>query len=194
MVIAMITRLRRIASRYLGIIAINLHKLGLTPNAVTLLGLAISMLSLIAAYLNNAIAVLIILSISSLMDALDGALARVSGRVTRLGSILDSFSDRVEEGVFFYSLLILGAPIILVVLSLIVSYLISYLRALGENHGIGLEGIGILERGERLILIAVAIVGVWLGNNVLVHITLIALIILGCVTIMQRIFHIYKNV
>ncbi|MEM1526367.1 MAG: CDP-alcohol phosphatidyltransferase family protein [Ignisphaera sp.] len=194
MVIAIITRLRRIVSRYLEIVAINLYKLGLTPNSITLLGLAISVVGLIAAYLSNIVAVLLIFLISSLMDVLDGALARVSSRVTRLGSILDSFSDKVEEGIFFYSILILGAPITLVLLSLIVSYLISYLRALGENNGVRLEGIGILERGERLILIAIAIVGLWLGNSALVHIALIALIILGCVTIMQRLFHIYKNV
>ncbi|MEM3980269.1 MAG: CDP-alcohol phosphatidyltransferase family protein, partial [Ignisphaera sp.] len=95
----MITRLRRIVSRYLEFIAIKLHKLGLTPNNVTLFGLATSMLCLLAAYLNNAIAVFLVFLVSSLMDVLDGALARVSGKVTRIGSILDSFSDRVEEGI-----------------------------------------------------------------------------------------------
>ncbi|MEM1644346.1 MAG: CDP-alcohol phosphatidyltransferase family protein [Ignisphaera sp.] len=190
----MITRLRRIVSRYLEFIAIKLHKLGLTPNNVTLFGLATSMLCLLAAYLNNAIAVFLVFLVSSLMDVLDGALARVSGKVTRIGSILDSFSDRVEEGIFLYSLFILGAPAALVLPSLIVSYLISYLRTLGGNHGIELEGVGILERGERLLLIAVAIVGLCLENNIVVYVALTTLIILGCSTIVQRFFHIYKNI
>uniref|UniRef100_A0A7C2ZC63 CDP-alcohol phosphatidyltransferase family protein n=1 Tax=Ignisphaera aggregans TaxID=334771 RepID=A0A7C2ZC63_9CREN len=190
----MITRLRRLVSKQLEVIAKVLQAVGMTPNAVTLLGLAIAGLCPILAYAQNPVGVFAAFAMSSIMDALDGALARVSGRITKFGSILDSFSDRVEEGLYFASLVILGLPPVWVIFSLMVSFAISYLRALGEKHSIKLEGVGLLERGERLLILAVVFAGVCMDNMILSKTSIVLLLLLGSVTVVQRLLYIYQNI
>lgn len=190
----MITRLRENLSRYTERIAMIMMKTSISPNTITALGLTISFLSILGAYLRYIPVVFIAVLVSSTMDLLDGALARVSGKTTKFGSIFDSFSDRVEEIVYLLSLKILGVPSLIVLMALAISFLISYLRALGEKYGIKVEGVGILERGERSILISIAILAIWLGCLWLANIVLLVLVALGSITVLQRLLHIYRNI
>lgn len=190
----MITRLRSAVSKHIEKIAKALLKLGLLdPNTVTLLGLSISVFCLVGAYLKSIALVFVAFVTSSAMDVLDGALARASGMVTRFGSVLDSFSDRVEEAIYIMSLDILGIPSTLTYPALTVSFLISYLRALGEKHSIKVEGIGIIERGERMVLLAIAIIGLWIGYTQVAIVTIALLVALGCISVIQRILYIRKS-
>lgn len=190
----MLTKLRNNVTRYIERIAIVLSKMGFSPNAITILGLIISFICIFGAYLQNSLIVLIALSISSLMDILDGALARTIGKITRFGSVLDSFVDRVEESIYLLSLIILGFPGIMIIITLAISFLVSYLRALGEKYNLKVEGIGILERGERILLLIVSITGIIINYKLISIIALLILIVLGFITILQRIFYIYKNI
>jgi len=81
-----------------------------------------------------------------------------------------------------------------------ISYTISYLRALGEIRGVKMEGIGLLERSERIILIAITILLLMLIDasvtflSISVYeIPIILLIILGTITMIQRILYLYHK-
>jgi archaetidylinositol phosphate synthase len=189
----MITRLRRAVSRYFEALGVKLYRLGITPNTVTFAGLFFSMLCPIAVLFKEPVIAVLLMVISSFADAIDGALARVSGFVSRFGSVVDSFSDRVSEFMFLYSLFLLGIRADLILIALLVSFLISYLRALGEKQGLYVEGIGLLERGERLILIFIAFLGVVMNFNIVTYATLILLIVLGFITVIQRLIYLEKK-
>jgi archaetidylinositol phosphate synthase len=189
----MITRLRRVVSRYFEALGVKLYRLGITPNTVTFASLFFSMLCPIAVLFKEPVIAVLLMVISSFADAIDGALARVSGFVSRFGSVVDSFSDRVSEFMFLYSLFLLGIRADLILIALLVSFLISYLRALGEKQGLYVEGIGLLERGERLILIFIAFLGVVMNFNIVTYATLILLIVLGLVTVIQRLIYLEKK-
>jgi archaetidylinositol phosphate synthase len=189
----MITRLRRVVSRYFEALGVKLYRLGITPNTVTFAGLFFSMLCPIAVLFKEPVIAVLLMVISSFADAIDGALARVSGFVSRFGSVVDSFSDRVSEFMFLYSLFLLGIRADLILIALLVSFLISYLRALGEKQGLYVEGIGLLERGERLILIFIAFLGVVMNFNIVTYATLILLIVLGFITVIQRLIYLEKK-
>ena len=118
---------------------------------------------------------------SGIFDVLDGAVARVTQRVSKSGSFNDSTLDRLAE-VAIYAGIAYGnlAPPVLVLLALSFSLLVSYTRAKGDSLGISLSGIGIGERAERLIvLIVFSIVGY-------VYVGVAIVFILATITFVQR--------
>jgi len=89
-------------------------------------------------------------------DIVDGAVARVTGKTSKQGAFLDSTLDRVAEVAVFAGILVGGySSPILVLLALSFSLLVSYTRAKGDALGVALSGIGIGERSERLLILAV---------------------------------------
>ncbi|RME35937.1 MAG: CDP-alcohol phosphatidyltransferase family protein [Thermoflexia bacterium] len=104
-----------------------------------------------------------LLAITAPLDALDGALARVTGRVTRFGAFLDSTLDRVSEAVLFICLaahyLWQGATteVLLAFLALIGSNLVSYVRARAEANGYACK-VGLFTRMERVAVLAVGLI------------------------------------
>lgn len=137
-------------------IAIILSRTGLTPNALTTLSLVIA----IAGYLmivetKSGLVLAVTIALSGLMDAVDGALARLLGRVTRAGAFLDSLVDRVCEVLYSASLLELGVDSRLVLAYLSASMLVSYMRARGESLGLQMSGVGLMERAERVVSLVV---------------------------------------
>ena len=92
---------------------------------------------------------------SGSFDVVDGAVARVTGKTSKSGAFLDSTLDRLAEVAVFVG--ILGgnlAPPVIVVLALSLSLLVSYARAKGDALGVNLSGIGIGERSERMLILA----------------------------------------
>jgi CDP-diacylglycerol--glycerol-3-phosphate 3-phosphatidyltransferase len=167
-------------------------KTGLTPTAITLLGLTISLAgaALIAeGYLAVGAGVL---GFGALLDILDGVVARVTDTETRRGALLDSFTDRIGEvaawtGLVFY----LGrrAEATLVMLSLIAvcgSLLIPYLRAKAEAEGLDGKG-GLMGRAERLLVFGFGVGLEGVGLPTLVA-TVWALAILTWLTVVQRFY------
>ena len=118
---------------------------------------------------------------SGVFDILDGAVARVTKKVSKTGSFNDSTLDRLAE-VAIYGGIIYGslANPLLVLFALSFSLLVSYTRAKGDSLGVSLSGIGIGERAERLIvLIVFSLIGyVWLGVDIV--------LLLAVVTFIQR--------
>jgi archaetidylinositol phosphate synthase len=99
----------------------------------------------------------ILILVSGFFDIVDGAVARVTGRITKRGGFLDSTLDRLAEVAIYLGLLVGGfAPGTWVLLALSLSLLVSYTRAKADSLGTSLSGVGIGERSERLIVLALA--------------------------------------
>jgi len=134
----------------------------ISPNAVTLAGVAITFVAAWLAFEGRFFVAGLVLGGASFFDLLDGALARATGKTSRFGAILDSACDRISEaallagiGLWYASagdLLALGITFI----ALVASFLVSYLRARGEAMGIECT-VGLCTRPERVIVLALGL-------------------------------------
>lgn len=175
-----------------------LHRLGFSPNHLTVLGMFLCFLAAWVLSSGRLVTAGILLVIGSLFDVLDGGVARLSNRCTVRGAFLDSTLDRLAEIAVFIGFLIhfsgdLGMQI-WAILALTGSLMTSYARARAE--GLGLEAkVGLLERPERLVLI---ILGLLLSplsvfGRPLPELVVIILALLSYVTMAQRIIHVLSH-
>ena len=169
-----------------------LKALKLTPNAVTLIGFGITVA---AAYLVGSGLLLaggIVFLLGSGLDLMDGALARLTGTVSPFGALLDSVFDRLGESALFVGLAFYALRadfsnsqliffIIVLLLALIFSQGVSYLRARGEGLGVFSKA-GLMTRTERVILLGVGL----LIDQIFWVLVLIAAV--SCFTLFQRMF------
>jgi len=170
-----------------------LAKTGLSPNAVTALSLVVAFTGpLVAGLWKSGVLVAIVVLASGIMDFLDGALARATGKTSARGGFLDSFADRASEALFAVSFLLLGFDPVLVTAFLAMSFLVSYIRARAESLGVKVEGVGIMERAERTIaLIAVAALADFnRGIATLIYVAAAALVAL---TVVERFVYVWKH-
>ncbi len=161
-----------------------LVKIGVKPNHLTFLGLFVGFLSAVAIAKGYAKLGALIILLSGLMDALDGALARNKGLVTKFGGFLDSVFDRYVDIAIFTSLGFYGVDWFLVILALSGALMVSYTRARAENI-IDRCDVGIAERGERMIILVLGL----LTGFVWQAVVLIAF--LSHITAIHRIVHAY---
>jgi archaetidylinositol phosphate synthase len=98
----------------------------------------------------------ILLLISGFFDVIDGSVARVTKQTSKKGAFLDSSFDKISEAIIFIGIAVgnLANPI-LCMIALSLSIIVSYVRARAESLGVELKGIGIGERAERLLIIAI---------------------------------------
>lgn len=133
----------------------------------------------------------VLLLISGFFDIVDGQVARVTGKTTKRGAFLDSVFDKIAEVAIFLGILIGNySEGYLVLLAITLSLLVSYTRARAESLGVKLQGIGIGERAERLLVIA--IVGM-VGAAFLNYAVMIVIAIAG-ITFIQRIITTAKEI
>jgi CDP-diacylglycerol--glycerol-3-phosphate 3-phosphatidyltransferase len=124
-------------------------------------------------------------------DALDGALARLSGQTSAFGAFLDSTLDRVAEAAIYGGLLFFyvrgGAWLepVMIYVTVVGSFLVSYTRARAEGLGIECKG-GLLTRLERLVILVIALI---IGQ---IPIALVLLAVLTNVTALQRAVHVWR--
>jgi archaetidylinositol phosphate synthase len=164
----LLNKLRNLLEPALTRIGEGFASTGLSANFWTGLGLAISILTAIV-YSSNAFldvdwtpwnfaAVLggIFLLISGFFDIVDGSVARITKQISKKGAFLDSVFDKISEVIIFGGIA-LGqlADSFWCLVALGLSLLVSYTRARAESLGGKLKGIGIGERAERLLLIAI---------------------------------------
>ncbi len=169
-----------------------LHALKLTPDAVTLLGFAVCVASAVLVGSGWMLAGGIVFLVGSALDLLDGALARLTGQVRPFGALLDSVFDRLGEAALFLGLVIYGLRagfgddyrlffITVVILALIFSQGVSYLRARGEGLGVFTRE-GIMTRPERVVLLSIGLISgfvIWF---------VLAIALVSFVTLFQRMF------
>lgn len=163
---------------------------GIPPFGWTLLGLLSSLLSGISFsgfLLSNVALGGLLLLVSGVFDTIDGAVARTSNKVSKIGAFMDSTLDRLGEVSVFVGILAgrLTEPI-LVMLTLSFSLLTSYTRARGESLGIEMSGVGIGERAERLLVLAVASIFNYIFFGMLI------VFVLAVITSVHRIYYASK--
>ncbi|MDE1858169.1 MAG: CDP-alcohol phosphatidyltransferase family protein [Thaumarchaeota archaeon] len=156
----MLDRLRSRLGSALASVGSLFARLELSPTAWTAVGLAVSFLAAwsysTGGYSGELLGGVLIL-VSGWFDIVDGAVARVTGRTSARGAFLDSTMDRVAEVALFGGVLLGGyASPVAVLLALSFSLLVSYTRAKGDALGVKLAGVGIGERSERLLILAVS--------------------------------------
>lgn len=98
----------------------------------------------------------IFLIISGFFDLVDGSVARLTKRTSKRGSFIDSTYDKISESIVYIGIAVgaLATPITCMI-AISLSLLVSYVRARSESLGVLLQGIGIGERAERLLLLAI---------------------------------------
>jgi CDP-diacylglycerol--glycerol-3-phosphate 3-phosphatidyltransferase len=184
----------RITSPIVGI----LSKSGITPNTLTLINLALNIGAAYVIAMGHLVLGGALILGSGLFDLLDGALARFSKHTTKFGAVLDSTVDRISEAATLSGLLIWYVPqegatlqIVLVLVVLVGSFLVSYIRARAEGLGWQCQ-IGLFTRAERVIVLAIGL----LVSGVSVHSVLVALCVLAVfsfVTVVQRLVYLWKQ-
>lgn len=166
---------------------------GLTPNALTIIGLLLN--CVVAVIIGRGFLLLggILVLAAGLFDLLDGAMAKITDRVTPFGSFLDSTLDRYSEVILYGGLLvyILSTPdakvgAILIHFTICGSILVSYARARAEALGYKLQ-VGLLARPERIIILAAGLI---LGHPIW---ALWLLAIFTNITAVQRIYHLWNT-
>lgn len=179
-----------------------LASLGVSPGLLTLLGLLVAVVAACLAGAGLLLASGLVFLGSGLLDLLDGGLARHSGRISSAGALLDSVTDRLSEGVLFVGLGVhvaltgggTGESVLMVallVLTLLLSQMVSYVRARGEGLGVSCK-VGLLTRPERVALLSLGIVleGVGLPPALLVTVGVVGL--LSLYTVVQRFVHVRR--
>jgi CDP-diacylglycerol---glycerol-3-phosphate 3-phosphatidyltransferase len=180
---------------------VGLARTRVTPNVLTASGVSLCALASLLVLLESRNEILwywvaaAVFVIGSLLDILDGALARAGGKATPFGAFLDSTTDRISEGFMLtaiaYILATQDHPVFVAVAmaAMAGSILVSYTRARAET--LGLRGdVGIGSRAERVVVITTGLVlAPW---GVLPW----ALVLLACtawITVVQRVLHVRKQ-
>jgi CDP-diacylglycerol--glycerol-3-phosphate 3-phosphatidyltransferase len=173
--------------------------LRLTPNTVTVIGLLVTLGAAALVWQGYLLAGAAILVAGSLLDAVDGALARAKGGGTPFGGFLDSTLDRAGEAILYigvagYLLSVLEeptAPVLAALVALAGSFLVSYSHARAE--GIGLSAsVGLAPRAERLVIVIAGIALAGLGFMPGLIGALVVVAVLTVATVLQRIWHVWR--
>jgi CDP-diacylglycerol---glycerol-3-phosphate 3-phosphatidyltransferase len=181
-------------------IVVLLEKTHVTPNAVTLFGLILIIVAAILAGTGHLFAAGWVVLVASICDMIDGALARHTNKVTRFGGMLDSTLDRLSEaviliGIIAYYLFYSSESyrqwlILLIAVTMIASFLVSYIRAKAEALHIECQ-VGIFTRPERVIILALGLLMSRLPFVLSAALGIIAL--LSIVTVIQRLACVYQR-
>jgi archaetidylinositol phosphate synthase len=183
------------------------HKIGLTPNKISIIGFALILFSA-ASYtlaLTYSLWFLILATVfmlaSGFCDTLDGIVARTFGQATPFGGFFDSLLDRYSDAILYAAIIIAGLANATwgafwgtswCLAALIGSLMVSYCRARAEAIGIKMEAVGLAERAERMLILAVVsiIAFFWLpalGYGVAL------LAVLSNFTVLQRALHVHRE-
>jgi len=191
------TGARTLASRSIG----GLARTRVTPNALTTAGVSLCLAASVLVYFeyrNELLffwAAALVFVVGSLLDILDGALARAGGKTTPFGSFLDSTLDRVGEGAVLGAIALIfsrhGNEVALAatIAAIAGSFLVSYTRAKAE--GLGLRGdVGLGSRAERVVVITAGLV---LAPWGLLQWAIYLLTATAWLTVLQRILFVRKQ-
>ncbi len=188
----MLTKLREVVAEKITYpIARKIAALNISPNTITVVGFVISTTYLPLIAYGKPLLALFVIALSGSMDILDGAVAKITGKTSKLGSFLDSTLDRIEDIIFIFGLRFLKIDELLIYSFLALSLMISYMRAKGESLGLKVEGRGIVERAERIILIMTIILFSMISFNIALAIMYLA-VILSLISFIQRFYFITK--
>jgi len=188
---------RRLASRWIG----GLARTRVTPNALTAGGITLCFVAAVIVFFAHRepwplywVGALVFV-VGSVLDILDGALARYGGKATPFGAFVDSISDRVSEGFVLTAIALVFArhgnelALAVAIAAIGGSFLVSYARAKAEL--LGLRGdVGIGSRAERVVVITAGLVfAPWGGLQWAIYV----LAATAWLTVLQRILHVRRE-
>lgn len=187
----MLSRFRDRANDLIRPVAEAIARAGVSPNALTFIGLVVGILAAFLFARGEQLLAGIVLLVTGFFDVIDGAVARVLRRETAFGGVLDSVVDRYVDFLIFGGIIyafvagrIPEAGLIpgwgWGVLAIAGSFMVSYIRARAESAGSGRLDVGIAERAERLIILAV---GALIGYA---QYAVVLIVILTHLTVLQR--------
>ena len=171
----------------------------LTPNAISLTGFALCVVSAVLVLQGWWIPAGIAFIVGSVCDTLDGRYSRMSGKGTSFGAFLDSTLDRLEEGIVLAAVgyrlvkdpdlaVIAGADVAVavVVLAVLASLMVSYTRARAEALGVECK-VGIADRAVRVVVLSAGLV---FGDLKAIEPAVYVLAAMAIITVVQRILHV----
>jgi CDP-diacylglycerol---glycerol-3-phosphate 3-phosphatidyltransferase len=171
----------------------------LTPNAISLTGFFLCLVSAAFVLQGWWIAGGIAFIVGSVCDTLDGRYSRMSGKASPFGAFLDSTLDRVEEGVVLAAvayqfsrdddITVIASgdiAVIVVVVAVIASLMVSYTRARAEALGVECK-VGIADRAVRVVVLSAGLV---FGDLKAIEPAVYLLAAMAVITVFQRIFHV----
>ncbi|HEX8122722.1 MAG TPA: CDP-alcohol phosphatidyltransferase family protein [Solirubrobacteraceae bacterium] len=170
----------------------------LTPNAISLTGLALNIVAAVLVYLDYYFLGGIAFIVGSVMDTLDGRYSRMSGKGSPFGAFLDSTLDRVSEGIVLSAVAAQFADagdefaVAATVIAVLASVMVSYTRARAEALGVTGD-VGIAPRAVRVVILSIGLLfakGASLGDFELLEPAVYVLAVLSIVTVFQRIIHV----
>jgi CDP-diacylglycerol--glycerol-3-phosphate 3-phosphatidyltransferase len=170
-----------------------LVRIGLTPNAMTLIGTAGAVGFALWTFPNGHLLTGTFTVWGFVMlDLLDGAMARAKGGGTKFGGVLDSTCDRLADGalmaaIAWYAFAIAESPPLAAaaLICLVLGQIISYIKARAEASGLTAD-VGLVERAERLIIALVGTGLHGLGVPYAVDVALWLLVAGSVITVVQR--------
>jgi len=179
----------------------SLARTGITPNVLTTTGVSLCLAAAVLVPFEDHGKLLFYwlaagtFVVGSLLDILDGALARIGGKTTPFGAFIDSTTDRVGEGAMLAAIALVFSrhgkdwAVVLAVAAVVGSFLVSYTRARAE--ALGLRGdVGLGSRAERVVLITAGLVFAPWGG---LPWAIVALAATAWLTVVQRILHVRKQ-
>ncbi|MFH1473268.1 MAG: CDP-alcohol phosphatidyltransferase family protein [Candidatus Aenigmatarchaeota archaeon] len=173
-------------------IGLLFSKLPMSPNAWTCLGLVLAIINLYFLFNKDFLIATAVFGFAALLDMIDGSVARIKKKVTKLGGYLDSVTDRTVEFVIILGLFLVGYPSFILPMDLWIflllfgSFMSTYMRAVSFEKKIRRNVIGgVLEHADRMLVFFLIII---ISNFSLQYATyLIALAaILSLVSALQR--------
>ena len=174
------------------------NAVGMTPNSITLLGFAVCAAGAVLVALGWPLYGGIVFLLGSFLDLFDGALARLTGKASPFGALLDSVFDRLGEAALFVGLGVyylqdqlppgqLMLSMLAVLLGLAFSQGVSYLRARGEGLGAFTRS-GIMTRTERVIILGAGLIAEGVSPVPVMVWVLWVIAGVSCFTLFQRMF------
>lgn len=173
-----------------------------SPNVITTMGTGFACLAAILFATGHISLAGWTLGLTAIFDVIDGIVARRTGRTSAFGAFYDSTLDRLSDGFLFGGLTYFYASatphhsmtmVTVAMVGLIATFLTSYTRARAEALGVSMKGVGMLERPERITLLAApqAFFGLALNGWILrAVVTLLA--VAAVVTFVQRVRHVAR--
>jgi CDP-diacylglycerol--glycerol-3-phosphate 3-phosphatidyltransferase len=172
----------------------------LTPNAISLTGLALNVFAAVLVWERLYFLGGIAFIVGSVMDTLDGRYSRMSGKGTPFGAFLDSTLDRIEEGIVLTAVAAdfaregRSGAAAAVVVAVLASLMVSYTRARAEALGVECK-VGIATRPVRVVILAIGLLfakGASLGHFSLLAPAVYVLAALSVITVAQRVWHVKR--
>jgi CDP-diacylglycerol--glycerol-3-phosphate 3-phosphatidyltransferase len=173
----------------------------LTPNAISMTGLALNVVAAVLVWERFYFLGGIAFVIGSVMDTLDGRYSRMSGKGTPFGAFLDSTLDRIEEGIVLTAVAAdfaregRSGAAAAVVVAVLASLMVSYTRARAEALGVECK-VGIATRAVRVVILSIGLIfarGAGLGDFSLLAPAVYVLAALSVLTVFQRIWHVKRE-